>query len=1503
MDELDDEFATKKRATAVVRLLRLEGGRQIFTGLGLFIGASRVVTCAHVVNAALSRAHNEQQFPAQSLVLVQFIFLEDKPIRFGTVVAWQAPPQSGVGHGDVAGILLKEDAPLSAHPGSFVRSAPSPNASLEVFGYPEDPPRELGAWVSLDYKGVLEDQFMQVESVAGQTIRAQPGYSGSPVWDVATGHAIGLLHGAAGYGATDRDALVVPGKLVAEAWPSELDILPPPDSPYRGLAAFTEVDADLFFGRDDDITRLTDKLLLHRAVVVTGPSGVGKSSLVQAGLLPALRRTNGNWEVALVRPELEPWYRLADRLLDVEGQHGDHSLADLDAAVERLRRDGIRAWSPLIRTRDRRLLVVVDQFEQLLNTDGPVDTDFLNQLLDVAEDPDSSILIIISLRTDYLDKLLKIPGLAQRLQDHLFVLGPLSPSQLSAAITAPAATCGVQFEDGLVQQIIDDALDGSLPLLQFTLSLLWKRQRNRVLALLGYREVGGVLGSLDSFAERQIQTLGPKILPSVDGILQRLVRIPSEAPELTTRRRLYHKELELVGWQVVERLVSARLVSIYEDLHGQRYAELAHEALITKWNRLNRIVHDNAEFLAWLSWVDQRMRDGEELSEARVAEALRWKELRPDSIPTATVTFIDQSQGKLEKRRAEQVRLRVAEESKAQALEVADSLRLATEALDALNEEPQTALLVAWEAILRNRNELSERAFRECLDLMSAATTDVVHVVALSSHGFLSSGGFASADTVFAADGRGCLTLCPIDGDSDTVAVEVPGRGDLDVEAYRNGAAMLAYRGGVLRLYDVRGEALCQVALHDQDDQKIYRSSWQSLSCADNGLCMVHHADRGWLVSVSVEPNPDLVIQHRFHFPDSANRACIDPTGAFIVTMSLFDQTRVWAPDGEMIVELARPAADARILPPGVVVVGSSRGELSMWGLDAHPVANLREGGNGDMDMCILAIDFASKRFATAVRHGSAVIGLWSFDGEELGSFDFGGIQNMKFRTAAFSCSGHLALSGGGGVIRVFDRQLNTAPIELHGHQGDVQFVQFHPHDPNILLSGDFRGEIRLWRLSTHESEVLTSDRDKPAIRFLTTAHGWTVAANVSTVEAISATGDRHDLGGLLDASTELPSRDNPFVIVTDRAQVSNNRPGGQIWDIRDASKPSLHAQFPPDLFDNSPSVDLFLSDNGDYLLILSGGLARLWSTTSATIDLLDQPLSGLHGDYNNQIVGGGFHPDGDMVVVSTRNGDNRIWNIDGTPLKHFGDLDPHPAKSDDLYLCVAIDPQGEMIATGMRDQVRLWDWSGQPIRRLLVSSYKTNRVVFSPDGERILTQSNGPNLDLWELWSRKGDLVAKLAPQFAPSWAATNFDPSGRYITFFDGGAVSIFDDAGSYLGRIASSAKARCYDYAISPDGNLIAALFDTGVTRIWSFPLQRRMQSLKTVGALLITFSPDGKTLYAGNADGALTAHPLSLDDLLVSAASRLTRVLDPTELERFGISNPRLHLETLRTLRRQ
>lgn len=1503
MGESDNEFAAKKRKTAVVRLLRFEGGRQISTGLGLFIGASRVVTCAHVVNAALSRAHNEQQFPAQSLVLVQFIFLEDKPIRFGTVVAWQAPPQSGVGHGDVAGIVLKEDCPLSAHPGSFARSAPSPNAGLEVFGYPEDPPRELGAWVSLGYKGVLEDQFIQVESDFGQTIRAQPGYSGSPVWDLATGHAIGLLHGAAGYGATDRDALVVPGKLVAEAWPSELDILPPPDSPYRGLAAFTEVDADLFFGRDDDITRLTDKLLLHRAVVVTGPSGVGKSSLVQAGLVPALRRTNGNWEVALVRPELDPWYRLADRLLDAEGQHGDHSLADLDAAVERLRRYGIRAWSQLIRARDRRLLVVVDQFEQLLNTDGPLDTDFFNQLFDIAEDPDSAILIIISLRADYFNKLLKIPGLAPRLQDRLFVLGPLSPSQLFAAITAPAATRGVQFEDGLVQQIIDDAPDDSLPLLQFTLSLLWKRQRNRVLALLGYREVGGVLGALDSFAERQIQTLGPKIPRSVDGILERLVRIPSEAPGLTTRRRLYRKELEPVGWQIVESLVSARLVSIGEDFHGQQYAELAHEALITKWNRLNRIVRDNAEFLAWLSWVDHRMRDGEELSEARVAEALRWKELRPDSIPTATATFIDQSQGKLEKSRAEQLRLRVAEESKAQAVEVADSLRLATEALDALDEEPQTALLVAWEAILRNRNELSERAFRECLDLMSAATTDVVHVVALSSHGFLSGGGFVSADTVFAAEGLGRLTLCPIDGGGDTVTVEVPGRGDLEAEAYRNGAVVLAYRDGVLRLYDVRGEALCQVALQGQGDQNIYGSSWQSLSCADNGLCLVHHADRGWLVSVSVEPNPDLVIQQRFHFPDAANRARIDPTGAFIVTTSLFDETRVWAPDGEMIVELARPAVDARILPPGVAVVGSSRGELSMWGLDAHLIANLREGGYDDSDMCIVAIDFELRRFATAVRSGSAVIRLWSFDGEEVGSFDLGGVQNQKFRTADFSRSGQLAFSGDGGVVRVLDRQLNTAPIELHGHRGDVQFVQFHPHDPNLLLSGSFRGEIRLWRLSTQESQALTSAGDKPAVRFLTTAHGWTVAANVYTVDAVSATGDRQHLGGFFDASTELPSRDNPFVIVTDGGQASNSSPGGQIWDIRDASKPRLHAQFPPGLFDNSPSVDLFLSGDGDYLLILRDGLARLWSTTSATIDLLDLPLNGLQGDYNNQIVSGGFHPDGDMVVVSTRKGDNRIWNIDGTPLAHFGDSYPHAARSDDLYLCVAIDPQGDMIAVGMRDEVRLWDWSGQPIRRLPVSSYKANRVVFSPDGARILIHSFGPGVELWELWSRDGDLLAKLDPKFASSWAVTDFDPSGRYMTFRDGGGVSIFDDAGSYLGRIASSAHAVCYDYAISPDGNLIAALFDTGVTRIWSFPLRRRVKSLKTVGARLITFSPDGRRLYAGNADGALTAYPLILDDLLVSAANRLTRVLDPTELERFGISDPRLHLETLRALRRQ
>jgi hypothetical protein len=201
--------------TAVVRLTTPDGKT---AGLGVLVGPRTVVTCAHVLNTALGRDQREQARPDWAAEIpIRFPFIEGSVLRSSRVAAWVPPPIDGAGSGDVAGLLLGESAPPKAVPARFASGPRTPNGGLRVFGYPGDPPRKNGAWVDLDLKGVVSQQLIQVESRGDQTIKAQPGYSGSPVWSSKGGLVIGLLQATAFVDESARDAYLIPPATVLQA--------------------------------------------------------------------------------------------------------------------------------------------------------------------------------------------------------------------------------------------------------------------------------------------------------------------------------------------------------------------------------------------------------------------------------------------------------------------------------------------------------------------------------------------------------------------------------------------------------------------------------------------------------------------------------------------------------------------------------------------------------------------------------------------------------------------------------------------------------------------------------------------------------------------------------------------------------------------------------------------------------------------------------------------------------------------------------------------------------------------------------------------------------------------------------------------------------------------------------------------------------------------------------------------------------------------------------------
>ena len=278
-----------------VRILRT--GTSVPAGVGFVVDDRHIITCAHVVNAALNRDQRLQDMPGPEVrIQVDFPMLGDAagaPSRTCAVQAWSPPPRYGIFSGDVAGLVLIGDSlPTGAGASRMTDAATLRGAAVNVFGYPGDPPRQAnGAWSELRLRGAVGGDVLQLDAASESAIRAQPGYSGSPVvvGDEAETSVLGML-AVASRDNERKDVYAIPISRLVDAWPDILGPLTIPVCPYRGLASFTaEDDRTLFVGRDMEVDQLWKMVGKQPLVIITGPSGVGKSSLVNAGLIPLLR--------------------------------------------------------------------------------------------------------------------------------------------------------------------------------------------------------------------------------------------------------------------------------------------------------------------------------------------------------------------------------------------------------------------------------------------------------------------------------------------------------------------------------------------------------------------------------------------------------------------------------------------------------------------------------------------------------------------------------------------------------------------------------------------------------------------------------------------------------------------------------------------------------------------------------------------------------------------------------------------------------------------------------------------------------------------------------------------------------------------------------------------------------------------------------------------------------------------------------------------------------------
>ena len=430
---------------------------------------------------------------------------------------------------------------------------------------------------------------------------------------------------------------------------------PQPDCPFVGLRAYLEEDARWFFGRSAQIDELLRRLAMKRVLAVVGTSGSGKSSLVRAGLLPALKRgylpeAGRRWRVAVLRPRKSPLGELSKALAGVFTSAGsrqvEEALRGTSLALPRLAQEFLRP--------EEALLLFVDQFEEIFRFRQTARTEiaydeadaFVKLLLAAASQSLAPIYLVLTMRSDYLGDCAVFPGLPELLNGTQYLTPVLTRQQLREVIDEPLGIVGCAAHPALTQRILNDVGYGleheldQLPVMQHALMRTWQKAKgSHILELAHYEQVNGMSGALDEHAEELLRSLSPAQTRVARKLFQQLCA--------TNRRRDVRRPTPLGELADVaadgDRAAARRVLKCFRpflDLPAEdcwadsAVIDINHESLIRQWKRLRgewivqeaeaaktyTRLHDDATERA-KPWEDPR------LSEAlRIRKEERWNE-------------------------------------------------------------------------------------------------------------------------------------------------------------------------------------------------------------------------------------------------------------------------------------------------------------------------------------------------------------------------------------------------------------------------------------------------------------------------------------------------------------------------------------------------------------------------------------------------------------------------------------------------------------------------------------------------------------------------------------------------------------------------------------------------------------------------------------------------------------------------------------------------------------
>ena len=1135
------------------------------------------------------------------------------------------------------------------------------------------------------------------------------------------------------------------------------------DRPFRGLEVFEAAHAPIFFGRRRATNELVE-LLGRRAgegtafVLVMGASGSGKSSLVRAGLVPDLSLPGMVGRVALVlpavfRPGAAPLAALSGAILQALPELGglqydqaalaDQLVSSPKQVVFALKQGlSVAAKSQqLTELGEARLLLVVDQLEELF-TQGAVGARERQAFVAALEALATSglVWVIVTLRSDFFDRLEREPLLAALSSNEgRYLLLPPSDGELGQIIEGPVREAGLRFEVdaaglSLAEEIRRAAARqaNSLPLLEYLLDQLFdRRTAEGVLTFQAYEELGGLEGAIGRRAEQVLAGLPAEDQTALPEVVRRLVAV-SEAGMATSRPAALADFREgSPARRLVEALLApdARLL-VADEGQGQAQVRVAHEALLTHWDRMaKQIVTDRKDLqlrgrleVQAARWreageqADLLLNPGLPLSEAEDLLARRRDELGVD-----LQRYVEGSTRQAQQQASRRLR-RARMVAAVLAILAVVAVGFGWYGLDRQSEaeRQRAAAEEATQEAERQRTAAETNATEADAQATAAIRNETISFDAISE---LATATGAPADAVMLA-----LAAWPRPGDSE--------RPQLKRTLSALGAALPQHRER-LRLLGHRD--LVTMAVFSPSVDRVVTASWDGTA-------------RIWDAATGAE-----LAQLEGHLFE-VNYAAFSPTGDRVVTAS-DGIARIWdAATGAELSQLEGHGGRincATFSPSGDrVVTASDDGTARIW--DAATGAELAHmEGHGDQ-VVFAAFSPSGDRVVTASADGTAR--TWDVaSGAELARLKGHG---DRVNSAAFSPSGDRVVTASwDGTARLWDAASGAELARLKGHGDWVVFAAFSPSgDRVVTASAD--GTARIWdaapsgklaRLEGHGDRVNAAVFSPSGDRVVTaSADGTARIWDAATGAELAHLGGHQ---GWVRSAAFSPSGD--------RVVTASDDGTARIWDAASGSELArLEVALGGD-----PVISAAFSPSGDLVVTVSrDGPARIWDATSgAELALLEE--------HEGWVTSAAFSPSGDRVVTASDDGTVRLWDTaSGSEVARLEGL-------GDWVISAAFSPLGDRVVTvSFQGPVRLWDAAtSAELARLEGHGDRVNSAAFSPSGDRVVTASDDGTARIWDAATGVG--LARLEGH-GDQVSSAAFSPSGnRVVTASDDSTARIWD------------------------------------------------------------------------------------------------------------------------------